>query len=125
MHFNCSNVSVCMKGLIRLHFILQVFERLSEIQQPTGPYSTTGSLSFSQREALVRGIYKSNKTFPSETDIEHTLFLTDTDCLPANTKFLLPLSLFRKLKTLITCGRRLPYFASRCPCPCFVCMLAS
>lgn len=57
--FNYSDRPVGVKELLLIrHVILQVFECISKIQQSTGPYRKAGDLSFSQGEALVRGIYK-------------------------------------------------------------------
>lgn len=53
------------------------------------------------------------------------IFYSTAICLLVLPKSSLPLSIFRKLRALITCGRRLPHCALRCPCPCFVCTLAS
>lgn len=63
--------------------------------------------------------------FPSKIYTEHFVFSTGICCLLALPKSSLPLSISRKLRALITCGRRLPHCALWCPCPCFVCMLAS
>ena len=74
MPVNYSDVPACVKELLILHLVLQVFECISKIQQSTGPHSKAGDLRFSQRETLVGGIYKGDCIFLSKIDTESERF---------------------------------------------------
>lgn len=126
MSFNSSDVPASVKELlcwysISLFRYLNVYQKYSSLLDHTAKQEIS---AFLKEKHSLEGFTKVIKLFRLKSTLNISFFFS-WHWLSTCFAKVLPLSIFRKLRALITCGQRLPHCPFRCPCPCFVCMLAS
>lgn len=127
MSFNSSDVPASVKELLCWYSIsvfryLNVYQKYSSLLDHTAKQEIS---AFLKEKHSLEGFTKVIKLFRLKPTLNISSFFFSWHWLSTCFAKVLPLSIFRKLRALITCGRRLPQCASRCRCPCFVCTLAS